>query len=207
MNAGRPVEGDSWIDKQVSPSFLFITGLLLAPAVILQDSLIAKAAQTCLFLFLALLTVRAGRKRLLTGSVVFALSTVAINLLSPVGKVLFEAGPIRITQGALRLAVAKALTLVCLLYISRFCVRSSVSLPGMLGRYISKTFYYLNELLRLRTGLGRGNLVGRLDEIFDTVYNKQQNSCSSPIARTTAGGAIVLVILLAMNWGLVFFPY
>ena len=50
-------ERDSWFDRQVSPPFLLITGLLLAPAIILQQNLAVKSVQTGVFLVLALLSV------------------------------------------------------------------------------------------------------------------------------------------------------
>ena len=42
----KPQEGDSWINKRVSPSFLFVAGLLLAPAIIVQQNLTVEAALT-----------------------------------------------------------------------------------------------------------------------------------------------------------------
>ena len=46
-------EGDAWILKEVSPSFLFFFGLALAPSLWLQAHLAWKAAQALLFFALA----------------------------------------------------------------------------------------------------------------------------------------------------------
>jgi hypothetical protein len=201
----RCKEGDSWFDRRVSPSFLLISGLLLAPAVILQHNLVIKGIQTLLFLILALVSISEGRKRLVIGSSIFFLSTVALNLVSPVGRIMFELGPLHVTEGALRVGLAKATTVVSLLFLSRFCIRSSVALPGFLGRRLSDTFFYFSELLKVKGRLPKRNVVERLDEIFDTVY-KKQNSERAVLASTTLQGAIVLIFISAANWTLVILP-
>jgi hypothetical protein len=203
----KPQEGDSWIDRRVSPSFLFLAGILLAPAIIVQQNLIVKAAQTGVFLILALLSVSVAKRRLIVGSIVFMISTIAVNLFSPVGRVMLRIGPVRITRGALILGLSKATTLVCLLYLSRLCVRPSVRLPGTLGRYVSETFAYLSKLLSGGRKLTNKNLVRRLDEIFDTVYNEQRFNSHLEEGRNTFTGVAFLVSLLVVNWGLVFFPF
>lgn len=200
-------EGDSWIDRRVSPSFLFVTGLLLAPAIIVQQNLIVKAAQTVLFLILALLSASVAKRRLFVGSIVFMTTTIVVNLFSPVGRVILRIGPLTITRGALVVGLSKATTLGCLLYLSRFCIRPSVRLPGTLGRYVSETFTYLNMLLARARMLPRKNLVRRLDEIFDTVYEKQRFNSHLIEGRNTFAGVAVLLSLVVVNWGLVFFPF
>jgi len=203
----KPQEGDSWIDRRVSPSFLFVTGLLLAPAIIVQQNLIVKAAQTVLFLILALLSASVAKRRLFVGSIVFMTTTIVVNLFSPVGRVILRIGPLTITRGALVVGLSKATTLGCLLYLSRFCIRPSVRLPGTLGRYVSETFTYLNMLLARARMLPRKNLVRRLDEIFDTVYEKQRFNSHLIEGRNTFAGVAVLLSLVVVNWGLVFFPF
>ena len=200
-------EGDSWIDRRVSPSFLFVTGLLLAPAIIVQQNLIVKAVQTVLFLILALLSASVAKRRLFVGSIVFMTTTIVVNLFSPVGRVMLRIGPLTITRGALVVGLSKATTLGCLLYLSRFCIRPSVRLPGTLGRYVSETFTYLNMLLARARMLPRKNLVRRLDEIFDTVYEKQRFNSHLIEGRNTFAGVAVLLSLVVVNWGLVFFPF
>jgi len=203
----KPQEGDSWIDRRVSPSFLFVTGLLLAPAIIVQQNLIVKAVQTVLFLILALLSASVAKRRLFVGSIVFMTTTIVVNLFSPVGRVILRIGPLTITRGALVVGLSKATTLGCLLYLSRFCIRPSVRLPGTLGRYVSETFTYLNMLLARARMLPRKNLVRRLDEIFDTVYEKQRFNSHLIEGRNTFAGVAVLLSLVVVNWGLVFFPF
>ena len=201
-------EGDSWFDRQVSPSFLLLTGLLLAPALILQKNIAVKAVQTGLFLGLALLSVSAGRRRLVIGSYVFIVTTIFVNLLSPVGRVILQIGPLRITLGALYVGISKATTLASLLYVSRICVRPSVRLPGVLGRYVSETFAYLGKLLARRERVSRHNLVQSLDEQFESILGSDgDRPAGLPTAGNTLVGVLALAALLIANWGALFFPF
>ena len=201
-------EGDPWFDRQVSPSFLLITGLLLAPAIILQRNLAVKAFQTGLFFSLALLSASAGRRRLVIGSFIFIASTIIVNLFSPVGRVIARIGPLHITRGALTLGISKATTLASLLYLSRFCVRSSVRLPGVLGRTVSETFAYLARLLARRQRVSRHNLIQSLDEQFESILDDGgQPTVDLPAGGNTVIGLFVLAALLIVNWGALFFPF
>jgi hypothetical protein len=201
-------EGDPWFDRQVSPSFLLVTGLLLAPAIILQRNLAVKAFQTGLFFSLALLSASAGRRRLVIGSFIFIASTIIVNLFSPVGRVIARIGPLRITRGALTLGISKATTLASLLYLSRFCVRSSVRLPGVLGRTVSETFTYLGRLLSRGQRVSRHNLIQSLDEQFESILDDEsQQTADLPAGGNTVIGRIVLATLLIVNWGALFFPF
>ena len=201
-------KGDSWFDRQVSPSFLFVAGLLLIPAIILQRHLTIKASQTCLFLGLALLSVSAGKRRLVVGSLIFVVTTIVVNLFSPVGRVILKVGPLRVTEGALRVGISKAMTLTSLLYVSRFCVRPSVRLPGIVGQTVSATFAYLGKLLAEGKRLFRHDVVRSLDERFERIYNSDDHPpAGSPAGGNTVVGLLTLTTLLLVNWGALFLPF
>ena len=113
--------------------FLFFFGLALAPALWLQGRLAWKAAQALLFFALAAWARPRGRWRAGLASLIFLAVTVALNLAVPLGRVLWRVGPWKITQGALEAGLGKGLTLVGLAYLSRFCVRPELRLPGTVG--------------------------------------------------------------------------
>jgi hypothetical protein len=187
---------------------LLFTGLLLAPAIILQQNLVVKVAQVFLFQALALTVVREGRRRLLIGSLIFVGTTIVVNLFSPAGRVVAAIGPLRITRGALHLGVAKATTLASLLYVSRICVRPSVRLPGAAGRYVSETFSYLGKLLSRRTRISRRNLVKSLDEQFESILESPDPVREDrPGEGSSPAGVLVVAVILVVNWGAVFFPF
>ena len=203
-------EGGSWFDQRVSPSFLLCAGLLLAPAIILQHNLILRAAQSVQFLFLALISVPFGKKRLVIGSLIFVASTIILNLFSPVGEVLVRIAGVPVTRGALSVGVSKATTLASLLFLSRLCVRPSVRLPGRLGAFVSATFGYLNKLLARKERIGRNRIVQRLDQLFESVYGNgldEQPAGNPPRGRNTISGVAVLTAIIIVNWTAVFFPF
>ncbi len=187
---------------------MLVTGLILAPAIILQQNLVVKSVQTCLFLALAVLSVSVGKRRLIIGSTIFITTTIIVNLFSPVGRVILRIGPLRITQGALYLGISKATTLASLLYLSRICVRPSVRLPGVLGQYIAETFAYLGKLLARRERVSRHNIVRSLDEQFENIFESDVRKLTGfPTAANTPSGILLLALLLILNWAAVFFPF
>lgn len=201
----------SRFDLRVSPSFLLFAGLLLAPAIVLQQNIIVKVLQSAVFLLLALLSVSRGRRRLIAGSMIFSATTILVNLFSPVGRVLATIGPLRITRGALSLGLFKATTLASLLYVSRICVRPTVRLPGAFGRYVSQALAYLNRLLARREGISRHDVVGRLDDLFESVLEDSPGRSirdGRPArARSTVAGVSALTALLVVNWAALFLPF
>jgi hypothetical protein len=196
-------EGDAWLQRQVSPSLLLVAGLILVPAIVLQHDLLVKAAQAVFFLLLALAAVSRGRRRMVTAGLIFVATTVVANLVFPAGRVLLQLGPLRVTQGALEVGLSKALTLVCLVFLSRFFIRSTLSFPGAAGRYLSKTLQYLNSLLENGRGLAGRDMIGRLDRLLDTIYCGPV-AVPVPVGMSgTVPGLVILGSLLALNWSLV----
>jgi hypothetical protein len=196
-------EGDAWILREVSPSFLFFFGLLLAPSLWLQAHLAWKAAQALLFFVLAAWVRPRGWWRAGLASLVFLAATVVVNLAVPLGRVLWRVGPWRITQGALESGLAKGLTLVGLVYLSRFCVRPDLRLPGAAGRYVARTLFYLNRLLELRRTLTLTRLAGSLDRVLLELWT-QSPARAAARTRFSAGAVAVLGGLVAANYGILF---
>ncbi|MBA7675685.1 hypothetical protein ES703_83922 [subsurface metagenome] len=196
------VEEGTWLHRQVSSSFLFLTGLAVAPAVIIQDNLVIKLLQLILFMSLSYYS---GKRIILLGSLIFLLSTLIFNLLSPLGKVMAEIGPFQLTEGALDVGLSKGLTVICLMYLSRFCVHGTLILPGSFGRYISKTLFYLNCLVEEQKSISRKDIFGSLDVILDKVYKKKEYKQKFGRERNSLSGILILIIILSFNWGSVFF--
>lgn len=193
------------MDKQVSSSFLFILGLLTAPALVLQQHLLIKSGQALLYLLLA----RWRRQRLfLPASLIFLSATVLFSLLNPMGRVLFELGGMHVTEGALRSGLFRGLTVLGLLYLSRFCVRVDLKLPGALGMMIARTFFYLNRLLEAKKKLSasRRGWVEKLDRLLENAYHGPEETSNQPLVkeRTRWTGLVCLVLLLLLNWSLIF---
>jgi len=197
----RIEEGDAWFQREVSPSVMFAAGLLLAPALLLQRSLEIKAVQLLLLFALAWRSDPARIARSAPGALLFLVLTVLVNLVTPLGRVLVRIGPLAVTEEALRAGLAKALTLVALIYLSRFFIRRSLVLPGALGRYVGRTFQYLNRLLELRSQIRLRHLVADLDRAFEEVYRRPLEPGAEQAGRNTPWGLALLAGLLALNYG------
>jgi heptaprenyl diphosphate synthase len=215
-------EGGAWILKQVSPSFLFFFGLSLSPALWLQGRLALKAAQALLFFALAAWARPRGWWRAGLASLVFLAATAAVNLAVPLGRVLWRVGPWRITQGALESGLAKGLTLVGLAYLSRFCIRPNLRLPGTAGRYVARTLFYLNCLLESRRTLSLSRLADSLDRVLLELWSQsparkpaiaeRKAAGTAPAAaaraairsRIPVGAFVILGGLAAVNYGILF---
>jgi hypothetical protein len=210
MNAA-PVEGDAWILKEVSPSFLFLYGLALSPSLWLQGRLGVKAVQA-LLLFALAVWVRPRRWwRSALASLVFVAATAAMNLAVPLGRVLARLGPVAVTEGALSSGLAKGLTLVGLAYLSRLCVRPGLTLPGAAGRYVARTFFYLNRLLErgLRPAGFAEGLERTLAELYEAtpVRGGPAGPAEPPKAGwrwSRAAAYAALGVFAAANYGLLF---
>jgi heptaprenyl diphosphate synthase len=204
-----PAEGDAWILRGVAPSFLFAFGLLLAPALWLQHRPAFKAAQVLLFFALAAWARPRGCWRAGLGSLVILAVTVAMNLAVPLGRVLLSLGPLKITQGALESGLGKGLTLVGLVYLSRLSVRPDLELPGTAGRYVARTFFYLNRLLVLRRGVPLSRMAEGLDQVLAALWSESPGGAApgrargGPQARSAAAIA-ALGGLAALNYGMLF---
>lgn len=198
----RNAEGASWLDRQVSPSFLFLWGLVLAPALVLQELLWLKALQAALLVALAVGTGRIRSRGVLLGSAVFLVATVLINLLAPLGRLIARVGPLRVTDGALSTGLSKALTLLALTYLSRLCVRGDLALPGAAGRYLRLTFGYLNALLARRGGMAGRDLIGRIDGVLAAVLSGEEAAAASESrsGRTRPAGVAVAAALAGLLW-------
>ena len=203
-------EEGSWFDRQISSSLLLVTGLCIAPTIILQNDLLIKLFQV--FLFVGLYSVnlvnKVNKKRLLLfGSFVFCISTVVLNLFSPLGKVLVKIGPFPITEGSLNSGLSKGLTIIGLVYLSRFSVRSNLNIPGAFGSYISKTLFYLNCFAEEKKSIAHKDIFGSLDALFEKVYNDKKYSRVVRSGKSSLYGVILLLVLILLNWASVFYSF
>ena len=202
----------SWIDRQLSATHLFLLGLLVVPTFLLQPAILPKAAQTVLFV---LLCAAAGRRFNLVPSTVLFAGILVFHLLTPAGRVLLRTGPLVVTDLALREGLFRALTVTGLFYISRFAVRRDITLPGTVGRLLSRVFTYYELLLRTAS-LRPERFMESLDEGL-LAANRAQAAAhgagpppdgdfpcaeSAPAARKTAPGHVMLAGLLALSWSL-----
>jgi heptaprenyl diphosphate synthase len=187
-----------WLNNNVANPYLFYSGLAVVPAFILQGSMILKGSLALLYLSLALL---AGRRIRPIMSLLVLLSILVFNLLTPKGRILAQLGPFIVTGLALRDGLMKGLTVVGLIYISRYFVRDSVKLPGRIGDLLGRMFAYFGRLLS-GGKVERKDLIGSLDRILLSAYGAGEGQMAGSVSRTTWGGGLFLTQLVLASWSL-----
>ena len=152
------------------PKYRFIAGLLIVPSLLFQENLYIKAFQVFLFILLSSLS---GKKFRVLPNLMISAGIIFMNLLTPMGRVLYSLGSFYITAGALRVGISKALMLIGLIYVSRFSVTRGLSLPGEFGGIIARVFYYFEELTARRGGLRRGKRsIAERGTVFRLLFGK-----------------------------------
>lgn len=97
-------------------------------------------------------------------SVLLTVCITFFSLLSPWGKVLFQAGTFRITQGALFVGLHKSAVLVGMVFLSQVIVSLPIAFPGAVGRCVSEIFFWFNQLTAQRISFKKGHLIEQIDE-------------------------------------------
>ncbi|MFP4300656.1 MAG: hypothetical protein ACLFPW_11525 [Spirochaetaceae bacterium] len=181
---------------------LFLTGAITLPAYLLQDDLYIRLFQVLLFAVLAAL---AGKRIKWLYFVIMVSSVTFFHLLVPMGRVLFEVGPLVITEVALRNGLLKGLTIVGLVFISLFSVRSDLTLPGRLGGLVARLFFYFERIMEGRHKIEAKRLIGSIDEVLTSIYAPgipmepvELTDGAAQVSRGWARGAMILFV--AFHW-------
>jgi hypothetical protein len=184
-----------WIQKNISPNLLLLSGVLLIITFIFQKNLMVKAVQVLLFMFFTFL---AGNKIKLLNSFLILTFIVFFNLLTPAGRVLFYFGIFPVTELALSNGIIKGLTFIGLFYISKSFISRNINFPGTFGRLISRTFYYLNELTREKSSSMK-EPIKSLDEIMLKVYYSPNKTGITDFVTTSPQGITFISALIIIN--------
>lgn len=191
------------LGRFLSPSFRFWTGLALIPPYFMIDSIGVKALLVLLFSFLAAL---AGKKIRILYFVFLISSITFFHLLTPMGKILAEVGPFRITSGALETGLHKGLTLCGLVFLSLFSVTPALKLPGRIGGLLAGMFYYFEEILDGRKKISAGNFIGSLDDVLLDLFPPERLGETAQTVEVETKVSLsfsifYLFLLLSAVWG------
>lgn len=120
---------------------VFWLSMLAYPAFLMQKNLAFIAVLT-VAAFLAQAFVYGKLKIWFSLQVI--VSVVLLHLLFPSGRVFFEAGPLIISEEALKLGLRRALSIVGLTAFSRLAMSQGLKLPTLLGALIGRQLEYFN---------------------------------------------------------------
>jgi hypothetical protein len=158
-----------WMLANISARSLFWAGMLVLPAYLLQQDLVVRLVQVVLFGGLARL---AGKRLqwLYFGSIIVTITI--FHVIVPSGEVLAEVAGFRITAGALRTGVFKALTIVGMVFVSLVAVRADLRLPGRLGELAGKIFWAFEQIMERRDELSLRRPFESVDRFLDHLYGE-----------------------------------
>src|SRR5215470_3041461 len=113
-------------DSVFDAKTLFIAGLLVMPALLFNPVTEYRCLQ---FLFFWALVWLSGKKINPVITLLVIAVIVAFNLVIPHGRVLLTIGPFKITYGALKAGIHRAVTFEALVMLSKVSIRQDLKIP------------------------------------------------------------------------------
>ena len=193
-----------WMMNNISARLLFWAGMLVLPAYLLQSNLVIRLVQV---VFFGVLTTVAGKRLQWFYFLTIILTITVFHLLVPSGVVIATINGFRVTLGALRTGLFKAITIVGLVFISLVSVRADLRLPGRLGSLAGKMFWSFEQIMERRGELeprrpfvsGDRLLFSLYDglALMDESHARTAERKATASVSTPAGRAVVLVAAAA----------
>lgn len=177
---------------------LFITGLIIMPALLFNPSTGFRASQFIFFCFLSWL---AGKKNNYIITISVILGIVGFNLIVPFGQVIFSIGIFRITSGALVMGIHRAVTVSGLIMLSRCTVRHDLKIPGLFGELLSESFRIFSDIMNRKHHITRKNFIADIDKLMLEISNDSgETPVSGTISRTKPAGFVILAVITLLSW-------
>jgi len=99
-------------------------------------------------------------------TVLVILGIVFFNLLMPYGQVLFSVSIFKITSGALKTGIHRAVTLEGLVMLSRLIIRRDMKIPGLFGELLSDTFKYFAVIMNRKERVRGKSIIADIDSLL-----------------------------------------
>jgi heptaprenyl diphosphate synthase len=182
-------------DAFFSARALCITGLLVMPALLFNPVTELRCIQFLFFWFLAWLS---GRKDRTLVTILVITGITAFNLIIPYGRVLFSVGPLKITEGALKAGIHRAVTLEGLVMLSRMSIRQDLQMPGAFGGLLAESLRIFSSMMKYRiTGK---NLIAEIDRLMLDVTSEEISPPAAQKTRTKPAGYVMLAAAAILSW-------
>ena len=184
-------------NSDISAKALFITGLLIMPALLFNPSTEFRVIQ---FLFFLLLVIVSGKKVNIVFTVLITLFIIAFNLIVPYGKVLFSVGIFRITSGALEAGIHRAVTLQALVMLSKAAVRDDLRLPGAFGYLLGESMRIFSVIISRKKRITAENFITDIDNLMIDLSQEEPPDLIAQKKRTKPAGYVILTVLILLSW-------
>jgi len=201
--AARAARRARW-ESLFPPWALAAAGAAISAAFLFQRSLALRAAMFIVFFASAWLS---GKKVSPIATVIVSAGIVAANMLVPVGRVLAQLGPFRITETALLDGIGKALVFEGLIYISKASILPGLRLPGRFGSLVARAFVYYDRIVEYKGSVRPATLIGDADRLMLKIWDEPSAEGSPPEAgriMSRAAAAALCGAVLAAYLALLF---
>lgn len=126
------------------------------------------------FLFFILASIKRKKVRILP-SVFVTITIVFFALLSQHGKVLLTFGSFRITSDALFLGLRRSGILVGMVFLSQIIISPKLTLPGKVGKFLKRVFFWLEELTNVRLKFKPKHIIETLDNRLCEIWQQEKS--------------------------------
>jgi heptaprenyl diphosphate synthase len=190
---------ENW-DRLFPAGDLFIAGFLMMCLFLFNSSASSELSRFLQFLLFAFLAFLSGKKTNPLVTLLVMAGIVFFNLLAPYGRVLFEWGPFRVTGGALRAGIRRALTLEGLFMLSGACVRPALALPGRIGALLAESLGALGALQKQKAAIKPGHIIEGIDKLLSGLEPLPRPETPAGAAGgRRAGGTVLLALMVSAS--------
>jgi len=184
-------------DNFFSAKALFFSGLVIMPALLFNPSTEYRALQFIFFWLLLLLT---GKKTnpFLTLTTIFFITV--FNLIIPYGQILFSAGPVKITSGALKSGLHRAVTFMGLIMLSKASVRRDLKIPGFFGELLGESLRLFSVMMGKKYRLKIKNPIKVIDTLLLELNEEEFSANTEEPQKTKSAGYIILAVVICISW-------
>jgi len=184
-------------ENMFSAKALFISGLVITPSLLFNPSTEYRFLQFIFFWLLLLLT---GKKTNPLLTFITILFIIAFNLIIPYGQILFAAGPVKITSGALKSGLHRAVTFMGLIMLSKASVRQDLKIPGAFGELLGESLRLFSVMMGKKPRLKIKNPIKAIDTLLIELSEEDYSSNTEEPQKTKPIGYIILAIIIFLSW-------
>jgi heptaprenyl diphosphate synthase len=176
---------------------LFIAGLLIMPSLLFNPDTGYRCLQFFFFWFLTWLS---GKKSNPVFTLAVLASIIIFNLIIPYGHVLFSVGLLKITSGALKAGIHRAVTFEGLVMLSKVSVRQDLKLPGAFGELLAESLKIFTAMMSRKYRITGKNIFVEIDNLLLELSCVDIPTPAVCNQKTKPAGFIIVVIILLMSW-------
>jgi heptaprenyl diphosphate synthase len=185
-------------DNIFSAKDLFITGLLIMAAFVFNSSTQLRVIQ---FLFFITLVLLSGKKVNFFSTFLIIAGIIIFNLIIPYGRVLYSIGDFKITSGALKAGVHRAVTLAGLVMLSRACIRQDLKLTGAFGELLADSLRLFTVMMGKKNHITGKNFITGIDSMLLELSEEETPEPETEAIKTKPVGYAILAAVAVISWG------